>query len=319
MRSYLSLVALAFSILLATAAHADDKPAADRHPALGDDVPEAARRVVSFFNIGGSPSKDYRLPHYMGKPKNWADFIENHVEPEYTWGCRRWLIHNPFGDPPTGPMAFDQFLLAKEKGIDKVTEDFVEAWSAFFEKHPDTEVIFYLGKLHGSKRLEQHLPERPDLWLERAMESVRPILALAGKGASLSFDAATGADKGSRTHRFVQLIESLGVRTYVESWPHNTRPWWGEFNVVCAEKRRGVYATGGAGVEQEKIAGEIVWLINGNLAKQYKNEPDYNVRTPEGQFKLSRDLLKTNPHYAVAPPVRSWIKAGLKLEELMEE
>ena len=292
------------------------RAAPDRHLVLGNDTPEVARRLISFWNVGGGPDGEFRLPGYMRQSRNWTDFVENKVKPEYEWGCRRWLIHNPFGAPAEGPMAFDQYLLAKERGIHKVTGDFVPAWKAFLRHHPDVEVIFYLGKLHSNPRFDKHLPARPDLWLERALESTRPILALNGLDASIAFDAASGAPAGQPTQRFIQLVKSLNVRTYIESWPHKTNAHWASNNIICAERRRGVFALDGAGVARDKITGEIVWLVNANLVKQRSQETDFDLERASGTYALTKELLSLDQHYSVAAPVRTWMEAELSLDEL---
>ncbi|MCF7853886.1 MAG: hypothetical protein K9N51_03740 [Candidatus Pacebacteria bacterium] len=274
-------------------------------------------RVVSFWNVGGARPEPggYYKPWYITRDGGWEQFIQQRIEPEYEWGVRRWLIHNPFGRP-YGPMAFDQHLLAPERGFDWLVEGFEEAWSEFFNRHPDTEVIFYLGKLHGQERFETHLPERPDLWMERVLKSSAPVLRLHELGASIAFDAASPAPEGSPTHRFVELITRMGVRTYIESWPHRRNAHWGDHNVIVAEKRRGVFATGGAGVPRERITGRILWLLNANLAKTYPEQPQFDKRTPEGLFNIARGLLSLDPEYDIGAPVFQWMRKGLDFQSL---
>lgn len=302
-----------------------------RQPRLGNHSLDIPRRVISFWNVGGdnprgagsryraaNPGEQAMPPLYMLGYENWSEFVQHRIEPEYEWGIRRWLIHNPFGTPYQGPMIFDQYLLAPEFGLEKLTGDFSIAWKRFLEAHADVEVIFYLGKLHGLERFDRHLPGRPDLWLERAWRSAEPILALVEHGASLAFDAAASAPHGSPAHRFVQLVTGLGTRTYIESWPFHTMPHWATHNVICAERRRGVFAVGGEGIAQDHITGEIIWLINSNLAKVQPGQREHDVATPEGLFNLADELLHLSPHYSVATPVRGWMEKDLTLDVLQE-
>ena len=314
------------SLLLALSVQGEES----RRPHLGDDIKGAARRVISFWNIGGdaprsggakrfreaNPDSKAFPPLYMLEHDSWAEFIREKIEPEYKWGCRRWLIHNPFGKPYEGPMIFDQYLMAPELGLDYLVKDFVPAWRDFLAKHDDVEVAFYLGKMHKVDRFADLLPEHPDKWLERALASARPVLSLHHLGASLAFDAASVAPEGSPPHRFVQFVESMGVRAYIESWPMGDMEHWAKHNIVCAEQRRGVFAVGGAGVDRKKVTGEILWLVNSNLAKQYDFEPELDIKTPRGQYDLAKLLLKADAGYTVAGPVRKWMKAGLSLDEL---
>ncbi|MCF7853887.1 MAG: hypothetical protein K9N51_03745 [Candidatus Pacebacteria bacterium] len=302
---------------------------APRQPNPSPDMPVAARRLISFWNIGGDKPQDARKrfmqahpdavalpPLYLVEPSNWSDFVEQKILPEYAWGVRRWLIHNPFGKPMTGPMILDQYLMAEKLGLGYLRTDFSAAWKTFLDEHSDVEVIFYVGKLHGIQRFEEYLPERPDLWLKRALDSIAPILAMTGQGAAMAFDAASPAPANSPTRAFVQLLKSLGVRTYIESWPHKRNAHWGDQNIIVAERRRGVFAGGGAGMAEEDIQGEIIWLVNANLAQQHPENPQFDKHTPEGRFLLTEHLLRESSQYSVAAPVRDWVGTGMTLDDL---
>ena len=143
--AYYLAILLVGLVFFPTAAGAGEMDEQDmRQPFISDELSKIQRRVVSFWNVGGRRGDPgtYSPPGYMGRHENWAEFIEEKIEPEYEWGCRRWLVHNPFGRLWGEHMIFDQFLMASEHGFEKLTRDFESAWKAFMEERPDVEITF---------------------------------------------------------------------------------------------------------------------------------------------------------------------------------
>ena len=266
-----TLVAIVATLLVAvTAAVAEENAEGSVYEAKW---PEPKHRLISFYNIGGGgkPGAPYRAPHYMVGVKSWKEFIEKNIEPEYQWGCRRWILHNPFGDAK-GPMHFDQALLARKHGFDYLVDDFVEAWTDFKKRHDDVEIVAYLGKLRGNKQFAPFEPEVPGSleprdpaqWIERAMKSVElPLKA----GMSIGFDAASGARKGSPTHAFIMLLRGLGVKTYVEAIPKKGHDHLTPYGVVTAWRFYNRKGRWDRSIRPEKIKGEFIILANRNLAR----------------------------------------------------
>lgn len=276
-----------------------------------DVVPNAAERVVSFYNVG--PRKDerdgYRPPHYMVGVSGWKEFIQKNIAPEFDWGVRRWALHNPFGSPTDGrPMLFDQFLVAQAHDRPELTTDFVEAWTDFLQQHPGVELIIYLGKMRSVDTFEQNLPERPDLYLERALEAVRPILRLREYGkVAVAFDASSGVSENHPVYHFMRLINSLGVPVYCEAWPHKDNMHLATMGVTAAERfyqRAGLVATDHDGdqpdahdrIPPEAFQGEIAILVTGSLAENRELDRD-----PKALADLIREIVEKRGFTVFAP------------------
>ena len=306
MRSFLAAV---IALVVSLPADAEERPFAR----FADVVPGAELRVVSFYNQGARVDvrDGYRPPHYMHGVGSWAEFIAKRIEPEYEWGVRRWALHNPFGSPTDGrPMLFDQFLVAPQQGRPELTADFVEAWSAFLRRRPGTELIVYLGKMRGSETFEQNLPSRPDLYLERALESVRPALRLREHGRiAIAFDASSGVSADHPVYHFMRLIQSMGVPVYCEAWPHKDNSHLAAFGVTAAERfyqRAGLAATDHDGdqpdahdrIPASAFRGEVAILVTSNLADNRALERD-----PKALAELVREIV-VKRGFTVFTPVR---------------
>lgn len=243
------------------------------------ECPAQKDKIISFWNIGPDLLKNqekygYRAPYYMVGMENWKQFIAENIEPEYAWGCRRWLLHNPFGDAP-GVMHFDQFLLAQEHGFNYLTDDFQEAWADFKERHPDAEVMLYLGKIREKANFREHIGKDPEKWVGRALESARPALEL---DMPIAFDASSGATEADPTYAFIMLLQNLGTKVYVEAWPKTKNAHLARFGVTAAERFYQNHMKRGTDKEfipAGDFKGEIVILVTGNLAnnKQLDEDP----------------------------------------------
>lgn len=284
---------------------------ADPITSLEEVVPDASQKVVSFYNIGSrlDVRDNYRPPNYMVGMKNWAQFIKERIEPEYAWGVRRWALHNPFGAPTDGqPMIFDQFQAANSLGRSELTTDFVKAWSEFLRAHDDVELVVYLGKMRSVSTFDQNLPQRPDLYLERALDAVRPILQLREFGrVAIAFDASSGVAENHPVYHFMRLINSMGVPVYCEAWPHKDNIHLGEVGVTAAERfyqRAGLAATEHDGdqpdrhdrLPAESFKGEVAILVTANLA----NDPNLE-RDPAALIKLIREIVLDRGMSVFAP------------------
>jgi hypothetical protein len=295
-----ALIALIFAAV--PTAHAQEK---DEEPDFESKWPEPEHKLISFWNIGPNLKPDewteFRPPHYMVGVKSWKEFIEKHIEPEYKWGCRRWILHNPFGDY-TGPMHFDQAVLARKFGFDYLLDDFVEAWTGFKKRHPDVQVIAYLGKLRGNKQFAPLAPEKPgsleprdpSQWIERMYKSVElPLKA----GMDIGMDASGNAVKGSPTHAVMVLLRSLGVKVYAEAIPPKGQDHMKPFGVVTAWRFYDRKGRWDRSIRPEKFKGEFVILANGNLGSNRALDKD-----PEALKKMIEKIQ--NLGLTPAVPVR---------------
>jgi len=201
---------------------------------------EPGNRVVSFLNIGGtSMNQADRMVARDLKERGWARFVQEDIRPQLQWGIRRIQLHNPFGFTLGGPMDFDQYLLAREQGLDWLTENFTEAWqpvvSGRYTDGQPVEVIAYFGTLFKTPTfVDLHEAGRMDEWWDRAWASIKPAL---DAGMSIGFDAVSFAPEDHPAHAFVRNLRQRGVRVYIETWPHKDFPHWKGYNVVVSEAR----------------------------------------------------------------------------------
>lgn len=276
---------------------------AGRAGALSE-CPAPQDRIVSFWNVGPDLLNDnpvYRAPYYMVGMENWKQFIAENIEPEYAWGCRRWLLHNPFGitipHSASNPMPFDQFLLAQEHGFTYLTDDFREAWADFKERHPDAEVMIYLGKISNKANFREHIGKAPEKWIERALESARPALEL---NMPMGFDASCRATEDDPAYAFIMLLQNLGTKVYVEAWPDKKDLHLARFGVIAAErfyKNRVRRDTFKDCIPPDQVKGEIIILVTGNLADNRQLDDD-----PVLLKEMMEKILERG--FSVALPVR---------------
>ncbi len=199
----------------------------------GEGAAVASDPVVSWLTIGGS-TKDAstRRVGWDLKRRGWGGFVRLVVRPQIDWGCRRFVLHNPFGTLPGEPMQFDQYMHARDAGLTWLCEGFVEAWRPVTEE--GIEVICYLGKLRDDPDFEE-LRKRGkyDDWLARAWASLQPAL---DAGMSIALDASSRADAGHPVYKLAELLRSLGVKVYIEPRPPITHNHWFDYPVVTTEQ-----------------------------------------------------------------------------------
>src|SRR5688500_18347304 len=71
-------------------------------------------RLISWHTIGySSKTVADRCVGRDIKRIGWTGFVRRAVQPELEWGCRRVVLHNPFGCLPDENMQFDQVLHAE--------------------------------------------------------------------------------------------------------------------------------------------------------------------------------------------------------------
>lgn len=164
--------------------------------------------------------------------RGWQGFVDEQVLPTIErHGLRRVMLHNPFGTLPDEPMQFDQYLAAREAGLDWLTDGFVAAWRPLTER--GIEVIGYMG----SPRLDsesQQLLEAGDsrVFRERAWAAIAPLVAA---GMAIGYDAAAAAEEDSPTYRFAQAMRARGIRVYIEAVPRADYDWWFDWPVIVRE------------------------------------------------------------------------------------
>lgn len=230
-----------------------------------------SQRIVSFFLIGGSSTNivDRRVAWNL-RQIGWQGFVQTRIRPQLDAGVRRIQIHNPFGTLPEEPMQFDQFLHARDAGLDFLIDDFVKAWrpvvQGIYTEGEPVEVIAYLGKLEDDPDFAKLLDKGDTAgWLARAIISMSlPLEA----GMSIGFDAAAPASEQSPTHHLTQLVKSLGVRIYIEARPYQNTPHWFDENIIItdtfwkrSDPERYPDDSGKWAARNDQLKGEIVHII----------------------------------------------------------
>ena len=244
-----------------------DPDATDPHPAHEpepyDLLAEYRSRIISFHNIGYSSSDPER--HYVravNQTTGWPGFVRSHALPDLAWGVRRIQIHNPFGIREGRQMELDQYLHAKADGLHWLTDDFTEAWAPVVRgEHTGgerVEVIAYLGNPFWDIFADLEEAGRWDEWLDRAERCVRPAV---DAGMSLGFDAFSKAERDSYAFRFVQLLETRGVRVYIETWPRKTHAHWRHTPIIVSEYWYQRNRTHPNVLRRADLTGEIVRLM----------------------------------------------------------
>lgn len=206
-------------------------------PPSGERVIRPAReRIIEGWLIGGTvddPARRNVGRHQVGDG-GWTAFVDTRARDAYAWGIRRFWLHNPFGTLRDEVMQFDQYLDARDAGLQVLTDDFASAWGPvtrgrFGER---VEVISYIGVADpDDDRLSEVLRQgSPAATLSVMLRCIQPFLEA---GTSIGADAATPlADDGVSFH-FYKYLESIGVPVYVESRPQKANPRWAEFPVFA--------------------------------------------------------------------------------------
>ncbi len=189
------------------------------------------------------------------KPGCWQRYIERVIRPLHQWGIKRFLLHSPGGSLPGKDFEFDQFIHARDAGLDWLFVDFVDAWARFRQFDPKTELICYLGKIPGDRDFD---PGDANAFNRRAEASLELPLAA---GMSIGFDACVGEPPSSLTRK---LVESVAKRTrvYVEGYPTKEQEHWADFNVIAGIENMHRGKLDGWGVPIERLRGELVRLVN---------------------------------------------------------
>lgn len=245
------------------AATAATSPATPADDAFADITAVPRQHLVAFYNIGFSANNpaDRMVGRSLKKVK-WKGFVRGEMVPLLDWGVRRIELHNPFGADPGVGMVLDQYLAAKEAGLDWLTDDFVEAWKPVtrgdYTHGEPVEVIAYVG--HGYGGEFKRLLEADDLkgYRARAVDSVRPLVAA---GMSIGFDSAAVAGADHPFYRFIRdLRDTAHVRVYIEPWPQRSSEHWHSFNVITAERFFQLAQVHPAVAPRSSMTGEIIRL-----------------------------------------------------------
>lgn len=230
------------------------------------DTYKNASKIIAFWGIGSGADPAHRNIGWNIATEGWQQFVDAMVRPAIEMGVTRFWIHNPAGTEAGQPMQADQFARAREAGLYPVLKDFVQAWKPITARY---EVVAYLGLFE-----QEFMDLAPAQFLDRVMESYRlPIEA----GMSIGFDAMFQEDGTRADQRFMRLLQSLGVKTYVEPWPRNTSPQLFDCNNISTVQlyNHKLYVDPSWAAAREKLTGEIVIALNSPMS-----EWDPRIPTP---------------------------------------
>lgn len=187
-----------------------------------DAAQPTAQNVISLIPIGHSAPGDAgrHVGYGIKSAGGWSPVLEQAAR-EYAWGARRWQLHNPFGTETDKPMQFDQYLLAREAGLNWVTDDFVRCWRPF-TAIPGIEVIGYLGTPYYLGVNQPNFdPSHPAAYFRRFTQSVQPLL---DAGMSIGFDTSANFPPDHPAYFGMRMVHSLGVKVYTEPMPFAHEP-----------------------------------------------------------------------------------------------
>ena len=190
-------------------------------------------------------------------------------------GCKRVVLHNPFGKTgPDGPMELDQFVAAQE-GIDAGTvtqtmQHFLDDCAREFMRLTvaGIEVIWYFGTTEGDPQFDESgLDAAAYYW--RFFESVRPALKAGG---SIAFDSASDAAVDSLRYKCMQLIrrrvEAYGGKCYIEPRPLDTMDHLHDWNIISVGnlpwRHNAALFADASGAPDTKLTGEMVVFLDAN-------------------------------------------------------
>lgn len=268
-------------------------------------------RIVSWHTIGGtSPDGSRRMVGLGLQRLGWHGYVERLIVPQVRGGVRRILLHNPFGILPDEPMAFDQYVEARESGMLWLTRGFGEAWRPVVEgEYSDgepVEVIAYLGAIDADAGLRTFLDRDglPDTsgWMRQVQESLAPALAA---GMSIAFDSANDLPRDSPEFRAIQLVQSLGHRVYVEPRPIRAATHLHDLGVIATVKSWQRTDPDHFDVphlaRHIQLSGDVILLIR-------------DISDIEERRNLTRRLLADSP-VSLAVPLRGQISQRRTVDE----
>lgn len=216
------------------------------------------KNFIGCFNIGYSGgSVAHRNIGYNLHNIGWMGFVEKWAKPLLDKGVTRIELHNPGGTLPGEDMQADQFIHARNAGLNWVAKDFAKAWKPITNQ---IEVIAYLGLAHTDANLVDLKTRRhqKDNWLYRMWDSYR--LPLDAE-MSIGFDAIHNEPETSPEYHFVKMIEGLGFKTYIEPWPVKSRTHWFSSNHITVNSFL-PFVNQSWAADESLLTGEKVVMIN---------------------------------------------------------
>ena len=193
-----------------------------------------APRPIIWQLIGGSNGSEGSDARRRIDPrliaKGWVRWAEEDVVPllnSYP-GLVGFNGHNPGGTNPAEPMDFDQlvearYTLFRNPGCS--LDELRQAWRLIVAAAD--KAIFYTGTLLNDPDMDGRLAV-PGAWLERATDSIRPLLDVEGLTIAIDQVAKTPVDHPA--YSFIRLMESFGRKPMLEAYPPEDCPHLFDFD-----------------------------------------------------------------------------------------
>jgi hypothetical protein len=267
-------------------------------------------RFCSAWTVGGSDAAGLPTLGWGIASDGWTGFVKRNIQPELTWGCKRFCLFKPFGKAGSaGAQQFDSLHDLYAAGRGGLLRDFEAAWYPLTKS--GVEVIGYLGKITGDPSFAGATPAQ---WLRRFVGSVQLLL---DAGMSVAFDASSHELPTSPVFRAAHLLRSLGVKVYVEPRPHENATGWFDYPIIVtnqswsrADPDR--HADAGPLARNAQLTGEIVRFIH-----EPPRPPDTN--NWDNQLAWAPDAIRAivAAGHTACFPALGLIKAGVKLADLV--
>lgn len=198
--------------------------------------------VILWWLIAHTSTKaEHRRVGKITPDGGWKAFVEQTVQPAVQWvregGFKpRVMFHNPFGvDAGEGSDA-DQWIEARERGLQWLTDDYIPLMYGLASA--GVEVITYLGGWAADPDFRQLVEEgRIDAYLWRFWRSTRPALLVGSCG----FDATTPFSLDHPITHLVMAVDSLYKMSgrpgtvYIEATPDFDHAHWYDYSKVVVE------------------------------------------------------------------------------------
>jgi hypothetical protein len=277
---------------------------------------ERTPRIIAWYPIGNSSPEDRdRRIGWNIKKEGWQGFVDRWALPAISGGFDAIQIHNPGGTRAKEEMMADQFITAKEAGLNWILHEFIEAWKPVTKRIP---VIAYMGMLPKNPRFQRLLSRKDHFgFLVNVAAAYRlPLEA----GMEIAFDALHDVKEGSWELNVYRLLTSMGVRTYVETAPNATdRPLFdANFQIVNTTLERTLKNAEPWMAPLEQLSGERIILLSD--VPQGKSWEDSMQWAPQWMAHWINQgwSVAVGPQHIIESKVRPWDLVRPILNQLRE-